>query len=237
MSRVPRILHYTFGMAKNFGGKPWSLVHYVCLKSAIERIRPERTYFYYEFEPSGPWWELSCELITPVRIEAPREIFGRPLNHVAHRSDVLRLQKLIEHGGIYLDADVLVQRGFDDLLNHRAVLGQEGINAQWGTANAVILAEPQSPFLHRWLEAYRSFQGGPPESGPQFWSQHSVALPARLARAYPWKLPSYHTQLFFGRFGPKSISTGFSRRTGQFRTIRPTQTICGKATLGSTWKI
>jgi len=52
-------------MARDFGRKPWSLVHHVCVKSAVERIAPERTYLYYEFEPTGPWWELSREIVTP----------------------------------------------------------------------------------------------------------------------------------------------------------------------------
>src|SRR5580698_8447412 len=133
---IPKILHYTFGMARDFGGKPWSLMHHVCLKSAVERIKPDVTYFYCQYEPSGPWWELSRPLVMVVPIKAPREIFGRPLRHVAHQSDVVRLQKLIEHGGIYLDADVLVHQSFDDLLGHSAVLGQEGEGAQAGMANA-----------------------------------------------------------------------------------------------------
>ena len=91
MSRIPRVLHYTFGMAADFGGQPWSLVHHVCLKSAIARIRPEQVYFYYEYEPTGPWWALTHDLVTLVQITAPREIFGTPLAHVAHRSDVVRL--------------------------------------------------------------------------------------------------------------------------------------------------
>lgn len=192
MGRIPKILHYTFGMAKNFGGKPWSLVHYVCLKSAIERIKPEHTHFYYEFEPSGPWWDLSRELVTPVKIEAPRSIFGRQLTHVAHRADVVRLQTLIEHGGIYLDADVLVQRSFDDLLDHQTVLGQEGDD---GLANAVILAEPQSSFLSRWLEEYRSFQGGQP--GTEFWNWHSVYVPKKIARAHPSEITILSPKAFF----------------------------------------
>ena len=190
MSRVPKILHYTFGMASDFGGKPWSLVHHVCLKSAVERIAPQETFFYHEFEPTGPWWELSRELVTPIRIEAPREIFGRPLDHVAHRSDVVRLQQLIKHGGIYLDADVLVQRSFDDILDHRTVLGQEGQDAQWGLTNAVILAEPQSPFLCRWLEEYRSFRG-------EVWNEHSVQLPLKLARAHPSEITILPPTAFF----------------------------------------
>jgi len=192
---VPKILHYTFGMAHDFGGKPWSLVHHVCLKSAIERIEPRQTFFYYEFEPTGPWWELSRELVTPVRIEAPREIFGRPLEHVAHRSDVVRLQQLIRHGGIYLDADVLVQRSFDDLLDHHTVLGQEAHEGEPGLANAVILAEPQSAFLCRWLEEYRSFRGGPP--GSKFWNAHSVLLPKRLASEHPSEITILPPTAFF----------------------------------------
>ena len=55
-SRIPRVLHYVFfRMASDFGGKRWSLVHYVCLKSAITHIRPERVFFHYEYEPAGPW--------------------------------------------------------------------------------------------------------------------------------------------------------------------------------------
>ncbi|HKD48957.1 MAG TPA: glycosyltransferase, partial [Rhizomicrobium sp.] len=123
MTRIPKILHYTFGMAPDFGGKPWSLVHHVCLKSAVERIKPEKVCFYCQFEPSTPWWNLSRELLTVVKIAAPQEIFGRPLKHVAHQSDVVRLQRLIAEGGIYLDADVLVHRSFDDLLDNSTVLG------------------------------------------------------------------------------------------------------------------
>jgi hypothetical protein len=76
MSRTPRILHYTFGMAPDFGGKPWRLVHYVCLKSAIKHIRPERVNFYYEYEPRGPWWALTRELVTLVKSAAPRQSLG-----------------------------------------------------------------------------------------------------------------------------------------------------------------
>ena len=73
---IPKVLHYCFGMAPDFGGKPWSLIHYVGVASAIRHIKPKAAYFYYEYEPSGPWWELTKPLVTPVKIDAPREIFG-----------------------------------------------------------------------------------------------------------------------------------------------------------------
>ena len=194
MSRIPRIVHYVFGMAPDFGGKPWGLVHHACVKSAIRWINPEAVYLYYQFEPSGPWWALTRALLTPVRIDGPEEIFGNPLVHFAHRADVVRLRKLIEHGGIYLDADIVVQRSFDDLLEHRAVLGEEGEGGRIGIGNAVILAEPNARFLQLWLETYRSFRS---QGHDDYWAEHSVQMPARLARQYPDEIKILSHRAFY----------------------------------------
>jgi hypothetical protein len=211
MNRIPKILHYVFGMDYDFGGKPWSLVHHVCLRSAIERIKPERVLFHYEYEPKGPWWSLSRELVTPMPIKAPREIFGRPLKHVAHRSDVVRLRKLIEHGGIYLDADVFVQRDFGDLLDHSAVLGKEGEAADFGVANAVILAEPNSKFLIRWLDQYRSFRS---LGRDEYWCEHSVKVPAKLAKIHPSEITLLpHTAFFWPLWTEEHLDLIFSSST------------------------
>lgn len=169
-------------MAPDFGGKPWSLVHYVCLKSALECIRPDACVFHYEYEPSGPWWELSRGLVTLAKIEAPRSIFGNPIPHPAHRADVVRLEKLIEHGGIYLDCDVFVHRDFDDLLRHSAVLGSQDARGSQGLCNAVMIAEARSPFLQKWYEGYRSFRG---TGMNHLWDEHSVRLPLKLSRDLP----------------------------------------------------
>lgn len=179
---IPKVLHYCFGLSEDFGGKPWGLLHHVCLSSAVARLRPESVFFYHEYEPSGPWWDLSRKLVEPVKITAPRSVFDRPLHHPAHRADVVRLERLIEHGGIYLDADVLVHRDFDDLLHHSTVLGQEGIGGDVGVANAIIVAEPEAPFLERWYESYRTFRG---KGHGEYWNEHSVLLPRELALAHP----------------------------------------------------
>jgi hypothetical protein len=203
VTRIPRILHYTFGLSPDFGGKPWSLVHHVCLVSAVERLKPEKAFLYHEYEPVGPWWELSKALVTPIKIDAPREIFGRPLRHVAHQSDVVRLQKLIRHGGIYLDADVFVQKSFDDLLNESTVLGQEGLHAEFGVANAVILAEENAPFLRRWYETYRTFRS---LGRDEYWSEHSVQLPLRLADEFPSEITVLpHTAFYWPLWSPAHL--------------------------------
>lgn len=40
-------------------------------------------------------------------------------------SDVARVKALYEYGGIYLDTDVIVYKSFDEILNHKCVLGFE----------------------------------------------------------------------------------------------------------------
>jgi Glycosyltransferase sugar-binding region containing DXD motif len=179
---IPRIVHVCFGLTGDFGGMPWGLAHYVCLASAVKHLRPERVLFHHEFEPDGPWWELAKRIVTLVRIDAPREAFGNPLLHHAHRADYLRLLALLEHGGIYLDADVLVVRPFDELLASSCVLGCEGRDPTIGLANAVILAEPGSAFLRRWLNTFRTFRSAGLD---EYWNEHGVVTPAKLATAHP----------------------------------------------------
>lgn len=220
--RIPKILHYCFGFAEDFGGKPWSLMHYVCLRSAIEKIKPDSVLFYFEYEPQGEWWLLTEPLITKIKISAPREIFGRPLHSPAHRADIVRLLSLTQHGGIYLDADVLVHRDFDLLLDYPAVLGQEGPDAQFGTANAVILAQPGSPFIARWIEQYKWFRGGRDHT-ELFWNEHSVQLPFFMSRLFPdeiaildhkafyWPLwVESHIQWIFGSNNEIDVSQSFA---------------------------
>jgi hypothetical protein len=231
MSRVPKTLHYIFGMASDFGGKPWSLVHHVCLKSAVERIAPQNTLFHYEHEPKGPWWELSRELVTPVRIEAPREIFGRPLDHVAHRADVVRLQTLIEHGGIYLDADVsFIAASMTSSITKPCWekrectrIGDWRMRSSWPNLARRFYAvgwTSIAPFVARSgtniLSSYRKN------------SRVSIRPKLRFSRQTP----------FFGRCGPKTISNGFSHRTGRLLSIKAMPIIYGRQLPGrSTWKI
>lgn len=179
MPSISKILHYCFGLSADFGFKPWSLVHYACLKSAVTRIDPKSVLFHYEYEPSGPWWEITRPLVSLNKIQAPRFIFGNPIEKVAHRADVLRLEMLLKYGGIYLDADVLVLRDFDDLLSNRFVIAEEGPEAAHGLSNAVLLSEAASSFATRWYEEYRSFHGD------RSWTEHSIQLPLQLARRFP----------------------------------------------------
>jgi len=170
---IPNVFHfcYAFLPEAKFG-----FLEYLAIKSAYEVNRPERIYLHYQHECSGPWWEKACELVTLRRTEAPTEIFDRTIPHFAHRADVLRLTVLKQEGGIYLDIDTICLRPFTDLLGHRCVMAWQGGR---GLCNAVVLSEPDGRFIRAWLESYRTFQS---KGHDKHWDEHSVLMPARLAR-------------------------------------------------------
>jgi len=172
--RIPNIIHFCFGLKADAS---FGFLEYLAIKSAHVINGPERIYLHYQHECSGGWWDKAKELVVLNKVDAPTQIYGRPLIHFAHRADVLRLMVLLEQGGIYLDIDTLCVRPFTDLLTQECVLGKQ--SNRHGLCNAVILSEPRGKFLTEWLERYRTFRS---TGHDDYWDEHSVQIPARLAR-------------------------------------------------------
>ena len=140
---IPNKLHYIH-LSK--GGREWKLHHYLSVKSAYTRSEVDKIYIWVDNEPKGEWWEKTKKLIQLEYIQPPSEIFGKPITQLAHKSDVLRLQILLEYGGIYVDTDTIFVKSFKPLLNNKFVLGQQNVNGSEGLCPAVILSEPNSVF-------------------------------------------------------------------------------------------
>ena len=190
---IPNVIHFVFGLMEDFGGKPFGMIHYLAVKTAHDRNRPDAIKFHYHYEPSGEWWDRAKPYLTLVRVTPPTEIFGNPLLHVAHQADVIRLEVLLREGGIYLDIDVLCINSLTPLRGHACVMGMEGDH---DLCNAVILAEPGAEFLRLWHEEYRTFRS---KGRDEFWDEHSCKVPLRLARDHPGLL---HVEDEFSFFWP-----------------------------------
>jgi hypothetical protein len=215
---IPNIFHFVFGMAADFGGRPFSLSHYLAIQSAVNVNQPEAVYFHYEYEPSGEWWEKAKPLLVLNKIKAPDQFMDRPLFHVAHKADVVRLQALKEWGGIYLDLDTICVRPLHDLYHHSFIIGQElkaayipknwrqkikyRIKTWWngtpsseinGLCNAALLAEKNSAFVNLWLDTYKSFRS---KGRDKYWNEHSVLMPIQLAAKHPSLISFWVLMLF-----------------------------------------
>lgn len=184
---IPSQYHFIFGLSPDFGGKPFSLIHYLAIASCHAINKPASINFYYAYEPSGIWWDRAKPYLNLVRVGSPNSVYGRDVAHVAHKADVLRLMILLEHGGIYLDMDVLCLRPFAPLQKYDVVMGREyGV----GLCNAVIMAKPGAEFIQRWLSEYRTFS-------KEEWNFHSVRLPATLAAQAPHLIHVLDHKSFF----------------------------------------
>ena len=216
---VPNIFHFVFGMAEDYGGMPFSLPHYLAIKSAADINRPEKIYFHYEFEPSGEWWDKARPLLTLNKIKAPCQFMGRHICHVAHKADVVRLLALKEYGGVYLDTDTICLKPLHSLFDHSFIMGEElktefvaknrrqrikhkirtffkgeNSNKITGLCNAILLAEKDSFFVNKWLETYKNFRS---EGRDKYWNEHSVKMPLRLSKKYPDKITRLSPYAFF----------------------------------------
>ncbi|HEX3527148.1 MAG TPA: glycosyltransferase [Thermoanaerobaculia bacterium] len=198
---IPNVIHFCFGLSPDHGGKPFSLVHYLAVRSAVETNRPEAVRLYYRYEPSGEWWERARPYLELVPVEPPADLYGVPVRHHAHQTDHLRLSVLREHGGIYLDMDVLCLRSFEPLRRHEFVLGEEGENRIHGLCNAVILSAPGAWFARKWLEGFdpaTSLWKGFRSSGRDaYWNEFAVKYPAHLAGLHPDRVHVVDHRAFF----------------------------------------
>jgi hypothetical protein len=197
---IPNKLHFVFGLSENFGNKPWSLCHYLAVKSAIDLNKPEKAYLYYKYKPTGEWFDKIENQLELVKIEPPTEIFGNPLLHIAHQTGVIRLQILLEEGGIYMDVDTISVKPFTPLLDKKCVLGIQGTpqGTIEGLCDGIILAEKNSEFIKHWLLSYQSHKS---KGRDQFWDEHAVKMPYYLSTQYPHLLhvesySSFHYPLY-----------------------------------------
>jgi mannosyltransferase OCH1-like enzyme/GT2 family glycosyltransferase len=194
-SKIPKIIHFVYGLKEQ--KEEFELYRYLAVASAFKVNKPDKIYFYYYYEPYGYWWEKTKEIVTLERIEPPTEIYGNELYHYAHKADIIRLQKLIEYGGIYLDIDTICLNSFDNLLDYDFVMGTQtnlGETETYGLCNAVMLSKPNSVFANKWLESYSTFKS---KGRDEYWDEHSVIIPLELSREYSKYIKILNSKSFF----------------------------------------
>lgn len=232
---IPNILHFVFGMKPDFGGKPFNMVHYLAVRSAAELNRPDRMYLHYQYEPGGEWFEKARPYLTLNKITAPTSIHGNPLLHVAHQADIVRLNMLKEHGGIYLDLDTISKKPLTNLLEHDFVIAKEfkppvyytcwdrvknavrqfkfapltETQKVYGLCNAVMLSAPGSRFVEMWLDNYVTFRS---RGKDEFWVEHSVKVPYELAQKHPDLVTILEPEAFhYPAYDPKGLAWLFKK--------------------------
>ncbi|MDR0391726.1 MAG: hypothetical protein LBH59_07455 [Planctomycetaceae bacterium] len=138
-SRIPKIIHYCW-----FGGNPMPQVCLECLES-WRKFLPD-----YEIIK---WDENNSPLdTTPFVIDAYKSKMW------AFVSDYVRVNVLLESGGIYLDTDMLLLKSLDPFLCYRAFTGFENRDS---VGFGILGAERNHPFIKACLDWYNSHKFNP----------------------------------------------------------------------------
>jgi hypothetical protein len=191
MPRIPRTAHFVFGLRPQV--EPFHLVHYLAIASCAAVVAPERIVVHCHELPYGFYWDLVRPLVELARIEPVAAVVDFPYDDpvvrrysYAHQADVVRLDVLAEHGGLYADIDTLfVAAPLADMWAAPAVIGREADvfderlgRSRSSLSNAVVMAEPGASFVTRWRTRIEDALDGS-------WSAHSCFLADDLARAHP----------------------------------------------------
>ena len=105
---VPNITHVAwYGMVR----RRFRFHHYISLRSSLTELRPHALVFWYDSLPEGEWFAEALRFArdrTPstsvifVHRRGPEQIYERRVAAPEHQSDVVRLEALLQFGGIYL---------------------------------------------------------------------------------------------------------------------------------------
>lgn len=201
-SRIPNTYHFVFGLRPQT--EPFHLMHYLCLASCLGVNQPDRVVLHLHNEPFGELWDLVRPRIEVVpipehelRIDLAYDDDYTKRFAYAHVADFIRLRILHEQGGIYADMDSLfVAPPPAHLFDASCVMGHERVDVgalsspEGSLCNALIMAEPGSPFIATWIERMPgAFDGS--------WSNHSTFLPYRLSREFPQQIHVEPESRFF----------------------------------------
>jgi len=201
---IPNVVHFIFGLKNPFDNPSvgrFDFLSYLAVRSAVVSLKPEAIYLHYTYLSEPPSPDASADPMTNPWIQRLKPHIklihhppGESHTHYAHLSDTMRLQFLLEKGGIYLDIDAFALRPFNGVLatpsQHDVVLGAEGGN-RWGLCNAIIAARANSTFVARWLASYDNIDFS------REWNYHSVLLPKELADQHPEEVCALAPDAFF----------------------------------------
>jgi hypothetical protein len=191
MPRIPCTAHFVFGLRPQV--EPFHLVHYLAIASCAAVVAPDRIVVHCNELPYGLYWDLARPLVELQRVDPVAAVVDFPyedpvVRHYsyAHQADVVRLDALLAHGGLYADIDTLfVAPPPAELWNAPAVIGREDdvFDVRTGTSrsslsNALVMAEPDAAYVRRWRDDIEGALDGT-------WSSHSCFLADDLARAHP----------------------------------------------------
>ena len=198
-SHIPKIIHLLY-----FGETEFYNFHHRCIFSMILYMPEYEIRIYNTIEPpvENKYWQdvRNHKRVSIIKMNPPEFYDGFELKHFQYKADVARLELLYEHGGVYLDIDMLIIRPFHEVFEtgHSFYISEErqGANGQGSgpLINAFLAAKPKNGFIKLWLNEFKSglrlgiWAHHIRDSNKQLLEQHPHYKHKYRIRVLDWKL-------------------------------------------------
>lgn len=160
-SHIPKIIHLLY-----FGETEFYNFHHRCISSMIMYMPEYEIWIYNAREPpaENQYWQdiRNHKRVRIIKMTPPDYYDGFELKHFQYKADVVRLELIYEHGGVYLDIDMLIIRPFHEIFEtgHSFYISEEreGANGRGSgpLINAFLAAKPKNGFIKLWLNEFKS---------------------------------------------------------------------------------
>lgn len=182
---APNIIHMIYFQGPK--SREFSYINYLAVRAANQIQKPDSLYLYYNEEPKdNPHWEAAKKYVTLVHMTPPQDYEGVSLHDwPQYQADVVRLQKLYDHGGIYLDTDAIITKPLNPFMKedltmcgHVAGISKSVEHKVDSIPVSTIIAKPKSEFIRIWLDQLAEGLKS------NIWAWHAVDLPVKIYKAH-----------------------------------------------------
>lgn len=194
-AEIPKIIHLLY-----FGETEFYNFHHRCVRAMVQYMPDYDIRIYNAKEPVGNkyWDDIKRQARVSIhKINPPVYYDGFELKHFQYKADVVRLELLYEHGGVYLDLDMLIVKPFHDVFasGHSFYISEEYPNGGGSGAliNAFLAAKPKNEFIQLWLNSFKSgLRLG-------IWAHHIRDSNKQLIDAHPHYMHKYRIKILDGK--------------------------------------
>jgi len=176
---IPNTIHMIYPVTDKT--RPWSVINTLAVRLA-RKHHDGRIFIWTNDE-----YKIPEDVRSTIRImacELPAHIEGVEIKWPQYVADVMRLQILRDHGGIYMDTDILLQKPLTKFLSEvRLVMSWETTDRR-SISNALMMSPPGNSlmmpppgyvFIEEWLDRM------PKAIQSETWAYGGVVLPALMA--------------------------------------------------------
>lgn len=170
---TPNVIHLIYPVTEKT--RPFSYLNSLAVRMAHRVQKPDRILFWTNAVPEDiDHWDDIKDIVTIIPTGVLRSFRGIEIKYPQYAADVLRLQILIAHGGIYMDTDMLLLNPLHEHMSDKLVLSWEN-PGQTSISNALMMSPPNNKFLREWLDLM------PEALSSTTWATGGVLAPAMLA--------------------------------------------------------